>query len=350
MARRRDPQADLQTRRDNSMAARRDRGDGWVVGLLQLLGLGIFGFLALMLSRSYSSPKRPRRALRLDDDEHLGLWQDAADGELSFDPDPGDSISWIAGPSGDLRILERHPEGEIHLLLIHGLGGRLEHWLPLMSRTGPAMHSIAMDLPGHGESDCLDDDGPTVASLAQAARAVIETLGLRRVIVVGHDLGATVALQLAATAPQRVGALFLVDPNGDQSRLAAQAKEQVLAAMEKDPHEEVRWQFRQILIDAPPQVADRVLEDVEACRATALLGAVRSSLDFDPVAALAAYDGPCQALVSDLNNLPYSLHKVSPDLPWALLPEASHWLMLDAPQGVWENLVDFLDRRLMSDD
>ena len=46
-------------------------------------------------------------------------------------------------------------------------------------------------------------------------------------------------------------------------------------------------------------------------------------------------------LISDLNDLPYSLHRVVPEIPWAVLPGASHWLMMDEPQTVWEALVDF---------
>lgn len=333
-------------RRPPEMSSRppRRRSDGFVVRLLQILGLGLFGFLALMLSRQ---PRRPRRGHRPPADhepESEELWPDEAAPETSHEPSVDDNISWIAGPTGDLRILERHPQGEITLLLIHGLAGRLEHWLPLLDRTGPALRCLAVDLPGHGASDCHDGSEVSVLDMAQAMRAVLETLGLRRVLVVGHDLGATVALQLAAMAPERVLGLFLIDPNGDQSRLAGSAKASVLEAMEKDPHDEVRWQFRQILLDDDPQLADRVLADIEDSRASALLGAVRSSLEFEPAAALATYGGPCRVLISPLNDLPYSLHKIVPDLPCTMLPQASHWMMMDTPQRVWESLVDFLDQ------
>ncbi len=328
----------------------RPGGGGFVLRLLQILGLGILGVLALMLSRGPSGPRRARRRAN-PEDAPRDLWPDEAVSEASFEAAPDDAISWIAGPTGDLRILERHPQGEITLLLIHGLAGRLEHWLPLLDRTGPALRCLAVDLPGHGESDSRNDGTDiTVQQMAQAMRAVLETLGLRRVLVVGHDLGATVALQLASLVPERVLGLFLIDPNGDQSRLDDAAKASVLEAMEKDPKDEVRWQFRQILINVAPQVADRVLADIDTSQSSALLGAVRSSLGFEPAVALEAYGGPCQVLISPLNDLPYSLHKVVPNLAWSMLPGASHWMMMDTPQGVWEGLVDFLDRRVMIDD
>lgn len=313
--------------------------------LLPLLGLGALGLVAAALLRK-PGPPGTRRGLR-ETGERMGsdLLEPTPTQGPSFEPAEHDDIQWIAGPGGNLRLLERHPDGQLHLIFLHGLGGRLEHWLPLLDCTGPGIHAIALDLPGHGESE-LDagEDGAAVEAMGHAVMATMDQLGLRRVILVGHDLGATVAVQVAAQQPGRVQGLFLVDPNGDQSRLDTSNKEQVLAAMQEDPRDEVRWQFQQILMDAQPRVADRVLADLASSRQEALYGAVRSCLDFPATERLSHFGGPCKALVSELNDVPYSLHRLLPDLPSSMLPHASHWLMMDAPQAVWESLVDFLDR------
>lgn len=327
--------------------------------ILPLLGLGVLGWVASTLLRSSSRPLA--KARRLGDSEPQDIPTDSLTGHSrgpdsrkpdargpAFETSEIDTISWIAGPAGNLRILERHSSGKIPLVFIHGLGGCLEHWLPLIGQTGPAIHSVAMDLPGHGASDLEDaDEGASIIGLAHSVIAVLDSLRLKNVVLVGHDLGAAVAMQVAAKNPGRVQGLFLIDPNGDQSRLGDKEKQQVLKALAEDPLEEVRWQFQQILTSALPRVADRVLADLAECRGEALLEAVRSSLSFSPPAALESYSGPRQVLISELNDLPYSLHKMMPDLPWALLPEASHWLMMDASQGVWEALVDFLDRQVV---
>lgn len=318
--------------------------------ILPLLGLGALGLVAAALLRRPTG--RPARGdAGLDPHRRSDFLPSADDGTTaSYEPSADDTVSWIAGPAGNLRLLERHVGGQHAVVFIHGLGGCLEQWLPLLDCTGPAIHGVALDLPGHGDSELEDAaHGATVEGLARSVQAVLDSLRLRRVILVGHDLGAAVALQVAAHHPARVRGVFLVDPNGDQSRLVDRQKQQVVEALSQDPLDEVRWQFQQILASAKPRVADRVLADLARSRPDALLEAVRSSLSFAPGDALAKYDGPSHVLVSELNDLPYSLHKVIPEISWSLLPEASHWLMMDSPQGVWESLVDFLDRQVMTD-
>ena len=48
-------------------------------------------------------------------------------------------------------------------------------------------------------------------------------------------------------------------------------------------------------------------------------------------------------MISDRNTLPSSLHNLVPGLPLSRIPAASHWLMMDRPEELWEILVDFLD-------
>lgn len=314
------------------------------VKLLPLLGLGALGLVAAALLRKPGPPGTRRASRQVDDRAKRDVAEQPPSQGSAFEPSPDDDLQWIAGPSGNLRFLERHPEGKLHLIFLHGLGGRLEHWLPLLDCTGPGIHGVALDLPGHGESELeAGEDGATVEAMAHAVVATLDLLGLRRAILVGHDLGAAVAVEVASQQPGRLQGLFLVDPNGDQSRLDASSKEQVLAAMQNDPRDEVRWQFQQILMDAQPRVADRVLADLAISRQEALYGAVRSCLDFPVTERLRQFDGPCKVLVSDLNDVPYSLHRLMPELPSSVLPQASHWLMMDAPEPVWESLVDLLD-------
>jgi 3-oxoadipate enol-lactonase len=63
-------------------------------------------------------------------------------------------------------------------------------------------------MPGHGRSGGLDAL-PSVAAMADHARALVDRYGLADLVVVGEGLGAAVALELAATAPDLVAGLVL---------------------------------------------------------------------------------------------------------------------------------------------
>ena len=56
-------------------------------------------------------------------------------------------------PSG-AAYLERG-EGDETLVLIHGVGMRIEAWQPQIDRLANDVRVVAVDLPGHGFSDAL---------------------------------------------------------------------------------------------------------------------------------------------------------------------------------------------------
>lgn len=69
---------------------------------------------------------------------------------------------------------------------------------------------IAPDLLGHGASPV--SEAYSITAQADAVRTLLDSLGIRDVIVVGHSMGAQIAVQLAVDMPQRVRAIVLLDP------------------------------------------------------------------------------------------------------------------------------------------
>ena len=95
------------------------------------------------------------------------------------------------------------------MLLIHGVTASHLSW-PFVAERLDGVRVIAPDLRGRGRSNGLV--GP--AGLAAHARdlvAVLDALGVERAVVVGHSMGAFVALVLGDLYPERVSRLVLVD-------------------------------------------------------------------------------------------------------------------------------------------
>ena len=135
----------------------------------------------------------------------------------------------------------------------------------------------------------------------------------------------------------------MIDPSGDQTRLPPDHREALLAQLRKDPEEEIRWYFQQLLPGAQPAVRDRVLRDLEEVAPEIVIGAIEGATAYSPIEALERFGGPAVSVISDLNTLPSSLHHLVPSLPVRHLSGASHWLMLDRPAETWAALVDLLD-------
>jgi pimeloyl-ACP methyl ester carboxylesterase len=89
-------------------------------------------------------------------------------------------------------------------VLLHGLGGELCVWEPVVGPLGEVHDVIAVDLPGFGNSTPLPDEvRPTPAALAAAVAGLLDALGIEDAHVAGNSLGGWVALELAKAGRAR---------------------------------------------------------------------------------------------------------------------------------------------------
>jgi pimeloyl-ACP methyl ester carboxylesterase len=296
--------------------------------LWTLLGLAALAALATVLSS---------RRIRPMEDEDWDTLLDDDGSPRGGGPFPSVRLR-LAGPAGELAV-DDGGSGGLPVVLVHGLGGSAEHWRPQLDHLRADRRALAVELRGHGGSEPPADGDYGIGRLADDLGAAVDDLGLESFVLAGHSLGASVAVEYAARHPERVAALLLVDPNGDQTRAPRAETAAFLDTLRADPAGEMRFYFKQILIGAAPGVAERVLADLERVPPDALLGALESIAGYGAAAALARYPGPKLAVISDLNALPNSLHRLVPDLPAVLMGATSHWPMLDRP-GDFNRVLD----------
>ncbi len=251
--------------------------------------------------------------------------------------------SWIPGPNGSLRVAEWNPDGDLALIFVHGLAGRLEHWIGQLSALGSNLRGLALDLPGHGESDPADDGQYSVDALAQAIAALVDHAGARRCVLVAHSIGAQAALRYARRHPARVAGLLLADPVGDLTRLSASDRRALFGPLRRDPADALRDSFHQLLQGAEPVTATRVLDDFRACDPAIAAGLLEAGSTESPVDDLERLVVPVWSVTTPFNRQPNALHRHSPLVHQVDLPSAGHWLMMDKPAGFNQVLDAFLD-------
>ena len=99
----------------------------------------------------------------------------------------------------------------VPVLLLHGPGTSAYLWRDVARDLSFSHACIAPDLAGLGASERPRARGAyRPAAQAHILLALLDALGHDRVAVAGHDLGGSIAVQLAAIAPRRVAALVLV--------------------------------------------------------------------------------------------------------------------------------------------
>jgi len=82
------------------------------------------------------------------------------------------------------------------LFFIHGSGGDHSLWSFQYARLNKKINIVAVDLPGHGSSEGSGESDINVYSLL--VKRLFDVLQLKNVIIVGHSLGAAIALTFAA--------------------------------------------------------------------------------------------------------------------------------------------------------
>ena len=96
------------------------------------------------------------------------------------------------------------------VILLHGFAQTSRMWRPLMGALAQNHTIIAPDLRGFGLSS-KPTTGFDKKTMAQDVHALADSLGLRRVVVVGHDIGLMVAYAYAAQYPTEVERIALLD-------------------------------------------------------------------------------------------------------------------------------------------
>lgn len=119
------------------------------------------------------------------------------DGHAIVPPDLPGVVDSVQVNGGTVAFRHIAGSGGPPLVLLHGWGRSADSaWWPLLRSTGRTV--VGVDLPGHGGSDL--EESFTFDSAAKAVGAVISHLELENPTVVGHSMGAAVALTLMRDA------------------------------------------------------------------------------------------------------------------------------------------------------
>tara|TARA_B110000238_G_scaffold191953_1_gene226706 strand:+ start:646 stop:1428 length:783 start_codon:yes stop_codon:yes gene_type:complete len=113
-----------------------------------------------------------------------------------------------------LNTIRRGPTegGGVPIVFIHGLGTSAHSWDACAEALADRYLTIAIDLPGHGDSPCPDDDPEAFtrdAALADIDDVLASVDG--RAVLVGHSLGGYLALAHAATRPNAVRGVVAIN-------------------------------------------------------------------------------------------------------------------------------------------
>jgi pimeloyl-ACP methyl ester carboxylesterase len=127
------------------------------------------------------------------------------------DPAPDADLLRIPVGPGSMHV-DRYGHGGTPIVLVHGFGTSSFLWRTVGPALAVARHTAyAVDLFGYGESDRPFDAEFGIAAQAEYLDRALTALRVSSAVVVGVDLGGAIAIRLAATRPERVDGVVLVN-------------------------------------------------------------------------------------------------------------------------------------------
>ncbi|HEY2746074.1 MAG TPA: alpha/beta hydrolase [Polyangia bacterium] len=243
----------------------------------------------------------------------------------------------------NMRVRDEGESKRPPLVCVHGAGSSSVVWMDVVRRLSPLRRVVAPDLPGHGQSDRWHPpDDVTVAMYRDAVGTVCAQLKIERAVLVGHSMGALIALDAAAAWPERVAGLILV---GGGVRLPVAPEVFVKLG---DFARFGKWLARVVWSPSTPlDVVERwgavaFTADEEITRAD-----FRAVDRFDGTALAPKVRAPTLVLggADDLMTPPRLSHEVAASIPGAravIVPDAGHMLMLEEPERFFTEVESFL--------
>jgi len=103
------------------------------------------------------------------------------------------------------------------ILMLHGFGANKDNWTRFAKFICPAYHVVALDLPGFGESTCLEGASYSMVDQAKRLNRFADAVGLKKFHIVGNSMGGHIAARYTVMFPERVLTLGLFDSAGVRS-------------------------------------------------------------------------------------------------------------------------------------
>ncbi len=228
------------------------------------------------------------------------------------------------------------------LLFIHGSGESSVLWDAQVRALAGAFNTVALDLPGHGDSDGPGLD--TIAGYTAAVMAFVADAGIPNLVPCGLSIGGAIALQMLLDHPDRLQAGILVSTG---ARLKVMP--QIFEAIEND-YEQFMTMSRMFAASAktPPAMLEPLMQDTARCDPRVTVGDFKACDRFDVMARLGEIALPVLIISAEEDQLTppkYSdfMEKSIPGVARCRIKGAGHVVPVEKPEAVSLAIKAFLD-------
>ncbi len=242
---------------------------------------------------------------------------------------------------------DKSGKGSEALVLIHGWSCNLDYWRDSVPEFAKRNRVLAIDLPGHGQSD-KPEVTYSMDLFARAIAAVMRDAKVERAVLVGHSMGTPIARQFYRKYPDKTLGIVIVDgslrPFGDKKLMDSflagfrgpnykEAGKQMFAGMAgPNLSPEIMARIQASFLNTPQQV---LVSAMEGMADDSIWGGDKINV---PVL---AYMAKSPFWPPDTEQFYRSL---APNLDFQMLDGVGHFLMMEKPKEFDAAVVAYLDK------
>lgn len=230
------------------------------------------------------------------------------------------------------------------VIYVHGTGCNTRVWEKHMEALAASHNPVAIDLPGHGESEGCGFRG--AGDYSNFVVKLAEALGWDRFVVAGHSMGGAVAITTAVYHPEMISGLMLIS-TGARLRVHPDILKDSLEAAQTglpavmDPS----WAYAE---STPQSVMDEVAAQTADTDLWVTYGDWICSDSFDFSTRMKDINAPTLAIAGEEDRLtPPKYHKFfqekMPDCRLEIIEKAGHWSPAEQTEGFTAKVKAFLD-------
>ena len=226
-------------------------------------------------------------------------------------------------------------KGNPAIVLIHGWATDANYWNAQIDPLKAKYTVVAIDLAGHGGSTKSRTDW-SMEKYGEDVTTVLQRIPNQQLILVGHSMGGTVALEAARTLGNRVIGIIVVDAlkSAGLPPLPAAEIQKRVAPFRTDFIGSVRKYVTEELFEkgADPMFVQKVAYDMSLEPPEVGVPSLEALLSMDLKSVLADIKVPVLAINSDLGATDDArIRKSLPSFKSDVIPHTSHFLMMEVP-------------------
>ena len=246
----------------------------------------------------------------------------------------------------ELHVTDTGAGSDAALVLLHAFPLSSGMWAPQRRSLASTCRVLTPDQRGFGGSP-LGSDPPSLDAVADDLAALLDRLGLDRVVLGGSSMGGYATMAFARRHPERLAGLVLIGTKASADPPEAAAnRERIAAAVLADPSSTVLADeiLPRLLGETSkqrrPEVQEQVRAQVAEAKPEAVAWAQRAmAARPDSLDVLRALDVPAVVVVGTEDPLSSvadaeAMAEALPDSRLVVVPEAGHLVSLEAPDAV----------------